>query len=351
MAQAAPRIAIVGAGAVGGYLGTRLASAGVDVTAVARGATADALRRHGWQMDSGGERLAAAARVATDARDVGPCDIVIVAVKAPAMAAAAPAVQAMLGADTLVMTAMNGIPWWFAHDLPALAGAPLTSIDPGGRILAAIPARHAAGGVVHLSASCSAPGVVRHALGNRLIVGEASGAPTARLAHLVETLRAAGIDVEVSASIHRDIWFKLWGNMTMNPVSALTGATMDRILDDPLVNRYCLAVMAEAAAIGAAIGCPIADSGEARQAVTRKLGAVRTSMLQDVDAGRPLEIDALVASVREIGQRVGLPTPNLDALLGLVRLKARVLGLYADEAPPVPPSRTHGAAGAPTVAP
>jgi len=351
MAQAAPRIAIVGTGAVGGYLGTRLARAGADVTALARGATAEALRQHGWRMDSGGERLAAPAIVAIDARDVGPRDIVIVAVKAPAMAAVAPAVQAMLAADTVVLTAMNGIPWWFAHDLPALAGAPLASIDPGARILAAIPARHAVGGVVHLSASCSEPGVVRHSLGNRLIVGEAAGAPTARLTRLAGVLRAAGVDVEVSTSIRRDIWFKLWGNMTMNPVSALTGATMDRILDDPLVNRYCLAVMAEAAAIGAAIGCPIADSGEARQAVTRKLGAVRTSMLQDVDAGRPLEIDALVASVREIGQRVGLPTPNLDALLGLVRLKARVLGLYAEEATPTPPWRARGEAGAPAAAP
>jgi len=325
------RIAIVGAGAVGGYLGTRLACAGFDVTAIARGATADALARHGWRMDSAGRRWTAPARVATDAATIGIRDVVVVAVKAPAMAVVAPAVRAMLGPHTAVVTAMNGIPWWFADGMPSLAGAPLESVDPGGRIGTAIPASHAIGGVVHLAASTSEPGVVRHALGNRLIVGEASGAATPRLARLVDALAKAGVDVEVSPAIRRDIWFKLWGNMTMNPVSALTGATMDRILDDPLVNRWCLAVMAEAAAVGDAIGCPVAESGEARQAVTRKLGAVRTSMLQDVDAGRPLEIDALVASVREIGARVGVGTPNLDALLGLVRLKARVLGLYPDD--------------------
>jgi 2-dehydropantoate 2-reductase len=331
--MAAPlSIAIVGAGAVGGYLGTRLACAGADVVAIARGATADALARHGWRMDSGGRRWSAAARVATDASTVGPRDVVIVAVKAPAMAAVAPAVRAMLAPDTAVVTAMNGLPWWFADGLPRLAGAPLESVDPGGRIGAAIPVSHAIGGVVHLAASVPEPGLVRHALGHRLIVGEASGVATPRLARLVDALVAAGIDVEVSPAIRRDIWFKLWGNMTMNPVSALTGATMDRILDDPLVNRWCLAVMAEAAAVGEAIGCPITESGEARQAVTRKLGAVRTSMLQDLDAGRPLEIDALCASVREIGVRAGVATPNLDALLGLVRLKARVLGLYPDAA-------------------
>jgi 2-dehydropantoate 2-reductase len=324
------RIAIVGAGAVGGYLGTRLACAGFDVTAIARGATADALARHGWRMDSGGRQWSAPARVATDAATVGPRDVVIVAVKAPAMPAVAPAVQAMLAPDTAVVTAMNGIPWWFAHGLPRLAGAPLETVDRGGRIGAAIPPAHAIGGVVHLAVSTPQPGVVRHALGNRLIVGEASGLATPRLARLADALTTAGLDVEVSPAIRRDIWFKLWGNMTMNPVSALTGATMDRILDDPLVYRWSLAVMAEAAAVGDAIGCPITESAEARQAVTRKLGAVRTSMLQDVDAGRPLEFDALCASVREIGARVGVATPNLDALLGLVRLKARVLGLYPD---------------------
>ncbi len=322
------KIAIVGAGAIGGFMGLRLARAGLDVTAFARGATADALRRHGWRMDSGGERISVPAKVETDAARIGTQDVVIVAVKGPAMAAVAPAVAAMLDADTAVVTAMNGVPWWFGAYLPALGAAPLESVDPEGRILAAIAPSRVVGCVVHMAASQSEPGVVRHASGQRFIIGEASGPQTPRLARVAAALRGAGLDVETSGAIHRDVWYKLWGNMTMNPVSALTGATMDRILDDPLVNRYCVAVMSEAAAIGSAIGCPIEQSAEDRQKISRALGAVRTSMLQDVDAGRPLEIDALLSSAREIGARVGVATPSLDALTGLIRLKARVLGLY-----------------------
>lgn len=323
------KIAIVGAGAIGGFVGLHLAQTGQDVTAIARGATADALRRHGWRMDSGGERISVPAKVVVDAAEAGAQDVVIVAVKAPAMAGVAPIVQTLLHPDTAVITAMNGIPWWFAQHLPALgAGRPLESVDPGGRIIDAIPGTHVIGCVVHLAASVSEPGVVRHALGRHFIIGEASGESTPRLARIAEALRHAQLDVETSNAIHRDIWYKLWGNMTMNPVSALTGATMDCILDDSLLDGYCLAVMAEAAMIGRAIGCPIEQSGEDRQAITRSLGAVRTSMLQDLDAGRPLEIDALLSSVREIGERMGVATPNLDALTGLVRLKARTLGLY-----------------------
>ena len=210
---------------------------------------------------------------------------------------------------------------------------PLHSVDPDGAIARAIPSARIVGSVVHLACSTPQPGVVRHDVGNRLIVGEPAGASTPRLEALAGMLRAAKFDVEVSPKIQADIWYKLWGNMTMNPISAFTGATADRVLDDPLVNRFCLDVMAEAAAIGAAIGCPIAQSGEDRMAVTRQLGAFRTSMLQDVEAGKPVEIDALLSTVREIGARVGAPTPRLDALLGLARLHARTHGLYPD-APP-----------------
>ncbi len=324
------KIAIVGAGAIGGFIGARLAQSGQPVTAIARGATAAALRQHGWRMNSGGKRIVAPAQVEEDPARAGAQDVVIVAVKGPAMREVAQGVCAMLRDDTAVVTAMNGIPWWYPYHLPALgAERPLESVDPGGAIGAAISPRHAIGCVVHLSASVAEPGVVHHALGQRFILGEASGAKTPRLETVAAVFARAGLEVETSSAIHRDIWYKLWGNMTMNPVSALTGATMDRILDDPLVNRFCLAAMAEAAKIGRAIGCPIEQSGEDRQKITRALGAVRTSMLQDVDAGRPLEIDALVGAVREIGARVGEPTPNLDTLYGLVRLKARVLGLHA----------------------
>ncbi len=167
-------------------------------------------------------------------------------------------------------------------------------------------------------------------MGQGLIVGEPAGGTSARVSGLAQALSAAGFDTRVSERIQQDIWYKLWGNMTMNPVSAFTGATVDRILDDPLANGFCQAVMREAKAVGAAIGCPIDQSVEDRNAITRKLGAFKTSMLQDVEAGKPLEIDALLTVVREIAGRADIPTPNLDALLGLTRVFARARGLYAD---------------------
>jgi len=182
--------------------------------------------------------------------------------------------------------------------------------------------------VVHASCSVNSPGVIRHHFGNGLIVGEPSGRDTPRVQALAALLQRAGFAATVSPQIQKDIWYKLWGNMTMNPVSAITGATGDRILDDPQVRAFCSAAMAEAAAIGAMIGCGVTQSTEDRHAVTRKLGAFKTSMLQDVEAGRPIELDAIVAVVREIGAKVGVPTPNIDALLGLTRLFARMRGLY-----------------------
>ncbi|MET0203017.1 MAG: 2-dehydropantoate 2-reductase [Casimicrobiaceae bacterium] len=324
-------VCIVGAGAVGGLIGARLALSGADVSVVARGKTAEALRAQGLRLIAKDGEIRVPVRVVDDAAREPKPSVVVVAVKEPAMASVAPIVGALAGPDTTVVTAMNGVPWWFFHGLPgALAGMPLHSVDPDGAIARAIPSARIVGSVVHLACSTPQPGVVRHDVGNRLIVGEPAGASTPRLEALAGMLRAAKFDVEVSPKIQADIWYKLWGNMTMNPISAFTGATADRVLDDPLVNRFCLDVMAEAAAIGAAIGCPIGQSGEDRMAVTRQLGAFRTSMLQDVDAGKPVEIDALLSTVREIGARVGAPTPRLDALLGLARLHARTHGLYPD---------------------
>lgn len=220
---------------------------------------------------------------------------------------------------------MNGIPWWFFHGLPVtLDDTSLRSIDPEGRLGQLIPPERVLGCVVHASCSVQTPGCSIHKNGNGLIVGEPRGGSSARLDDVVNVLRSAGFDITVSAQIQKDIWYKLWGNMTMNPISALTAATSDLILDDALVSGFILRVMTEAAAIGARIGCPISESGEDRMAVTRKLGAFKTSMLQDAEAGRSLEIDALVAAPREIGRRVGIETPNMDALHGLIRLFANV---------------------------
>ena len=205
---------------------------------------------------------------------------------------------------------------------------PLMSVDPHGAIGAAIPLANVVGCVVHASAATPEPGLVDHKMGRGLIVGEPGGGVSERVRRLAALLTRAGFDVTASENVRLDIWYKLWGNLTMNPVSAITGATIDRLLDDPLVRAFCSAAMREAATIGAAIGCVIEQSPDDRHAVTAKLGAFKTSMLQDVEAQRPIELDALVSVVREIGQRVSVPTPNIDALLGLTRLFGRVRGLY-----------------------
>ena len=323
------KVCIFGAGAIGGFLGARLAQSGCTVSALARGATAAALRTHGLRVQSGEALTSTSVTVAEDPAALGEQDLVIVAVKGPAMPGVAARIAPLLHADTMVLTAMNGVPWWFFHGFGGkFAGTRLKAIDPDGAIAAAIPDRHVIGCVVHLSCATLAPGLTRHVFGNQLIVGEPDGRMSPRAEALAATLVRAGFATTVSASIQSDIWYKLWGNMTMNPVSALTGATVDRVLDDPLVHRFCLAAMAEASAIGTAIGCPIEQSGEDRNAVTRKLGAFKTSMLQDVEAGKPVELDALVTVVREIGERAGIATPNIDALLGLARLQAQTRGLY-----------------------
>ncbi|MFI5325438.1 MAG: 2-dehydropantoate 2-reductase, partial [Candidatus Rokuibacteriota bacterium] len=309
------QVAIVGAGAIGTFLGTYLARTGADVSVLARGKTAAALRAHGFRFEEGGARLTAPVRVAEETAALGPQDLVVLAVKGPSLPGLAPAIRPLLGPETVVLTAMNGVPWWFFHGLGGPhEGAAVQAVDPDGGIAAAIPVRHVIGCVVHATCSVREPGLVKHGFGRGLIVGEPTGGASGRLSALADRLTAAGFETTVSTRIQADVWYKLWGNMTMNPMSALTGATCDRLLDDPLLDRFTLAIMAEAAAIGDRIGCPIHQSGEERNAVTRKLGAFKTSMLQDVEAGKPLEIDGLLTAVSEIGRRVSVPTPSTDAL-------------------------------------
>jgi 2-dehydropantoate 2-reductase len=235
----------------------------------------------------------------------------------------------LLGSQTIVLTAMNGVPWWFLQDFGgALAGTRLTSVDPQGELAQAIAARHIVGCVVHASCSVDEPGLIHHHFGRGLILGEPSGEKTERVRQLAALLAQAGFEASVSEQIQKDIWFKLWGNMTVNPISALSGATTDLIMDDTLVRGFISSVMLEAKAIGARIGIEIMQQPEDRHQVTRKLGAFKTSMLQDVEAGKAVELDALVGAVRELGQLTGVQTPFTDALFGLARLQARVRGLY-----------------------
>ena len=334
------RVCVLGAGAIGGWMGVKLAQAGHAVSVLARGATLAAIRAEGLRLIEAGEtaavKVAASDKPGDLTADAFP-DLLIVAVKSQGLRDAALAANPLIGPNTIVLTAMNGVPWWFFQrsDRP-LAGTALASIDPTGEIAASIPSANVIGCVVHAACSVDAPGLIRHKMGTRLIIGEPDGAAqsvaqggiSARLSALHTALTTAGFESEASADIQRDVWFKLWGNMTMNPVSALTGADSHRILDDPLVRGFCANVMREARDIGERLGIRIDQQPEDRHAVTRKLGAFKTSMLQDVEAGKPVELDALVGAVRELGVRTGVPTPWTDALLGLSRLHARVRGLY-----------------------
>ena len=323
------KICIYGAGAIGGWIGARLAALGEPVSVVARGATLAALQTHGLRLQQAEGLLQVPVQAADNAAALGVQDLVVVAVKAPALAEVARGIAPLLGPHTMVLTAMNGVPWWFFQGFGgAYAGTSLKAVDASGAIAAAIPARHVVGCVVHASCALQAPGVVQHHFGNKLILGEPSGQQTERAKALAALLKRAGFEAPLSEQIQRDTWYKLWGNMTVNPVSALTGATTDLILDDPLVRDFISQVMREAKEIGARIGIPIDQQPEDRHAVTRKLGAFKTSMLQDVEAGKPVELDALVTVVQELGVLTAVPTPFTDALLGLARLQSRVKGLY-----------------------
>jgi 2-dehydropantoate 2-reductase len=323
------KVAIVGAGAIGGWMGVHLARAGAHVSVLARGDTLQALQKNGLQMHQGSELLTVPVEASQDAAALGVQDLVVISVKAPALASVAAQVGPLIGPHTVVLTAMNGVPWWFLQGFGGpVEGQSLSSVDPDGAIARALPAAHIIGCVVHASCSVDAPGVIRHHFGDGLIVGEPSGQATPRVQALHALLLKAGFNATLSPQIQKDIWYKLWGNMTVNPVSAITGATTDRIFDDELVRGFISNVMLEAKAIGERIGIPIAQAPEDRHAMTRKLGAFKTSMLQDVQAGKPVELDALVSAVRELGQLTQVATPFTDALLGLSRLHARGLGLY-----------------------
>ncbi|VVE35125.1 2-dehydropantoate 2-reductase [Pandoraea anhela] len=326
------KVTIIGAGAIGGLIGQKLAATGeAQVSALARGATLAALRERGWRVRQGESVTTtpvAAAHALDDAAKLGEQDLVVIAVKGPALAQVTASAKPLLGAHTLVLPAMNGVPWWFCKGVAPFGDAPLTSVDPDGAIGETIPLASVIGCVVHASASTPEPGLVDHKMGRGLIIGEPGGGGSERVQRLAGLLTRAGFEATVSENVRRDIWYKLWGNLTMNPVSAITGATIDRLLGDPLVREFCSAAMREAAEIGAKIGCVIDQSPEDRHEVTAKLGAFKTSMLQDVEANRPIELDALVSVVREIGRRVAVPTPNIDVLLGLTRLFGRTHGLY-----------------------
>jgi 2-dehydropantoate 2-reductase len=304
-------ICVVGAGAIGGWVAAKLALAGEDVMALtSRGAL------NKIEIAEGSET-----KTAELSQFDGPAHVLVVAVKATALAAAAQTANERVGPSTTIVPMLNGVPWWFVE------GMQLKSVDPDGSIAAALPLEQVIGCVVH--ASCSRSGgtvLVKHA--DKLIIGEAKGGETSeRVARLFSVLDRAGLKPDLTSNVRRAIWYKLWGNATLNPLSALTRATSVQLLANPECRAWMLEGMAELAAIGAAIDCPISESGEDRTKVTERLGAFKTSMLQDVEAERPIELEALLGAPREIARRAGIPTPALDRLYGVTKLMAESLGL------------------------
>jgi 2-dehydropantoate 2-reductase len=314
-------ICVVGAGAIGGWVAAKLAIAGEPVSVLARGDTLRLVRAEGLRLEENGEEFVANVDAAESAGAIGEQDVLVIAVKAPALPALASELRPLIGADTVIISMLNGVPWWFVE------GEPLTSVDPDGAIAAALPLEQVVGCVVHASCSRAGPAriVVKHA--DKLILGEPNGGAGERVERLCALFESAGIRCERSGNVRRAIWYKLWGNATINPLSALTRASCDVILADPECRAWMLEGMAELAAIGAAVGCPISESGEDRMAVTARLGAFKTSMLQDVEAGRPIELEALLGAPREIAGRFAIPTPALDRLYGVTKLMAASLGL------------------------
>jgi len=324
------KFCVYGLGAVGGLLGGRLAAAGFNVSAVARGDTVSTVQRDGLKLSCNGNVDVVHLEISDNPADLGPQDVVIVSVKNTAIESVAKGIAPLLHEGTTVLSAMNGVPWWFYRGLTGVNQVkPIESVDPGGLISRSIPAERVVGCVTNLSSSMRVRGVVEHQANPKFTVGEPTGgASSPRCAAILEAMAKAGLDAQGSKSIQQTIWFKLWGNMTVNPISAMTGTTSDLIVGDPLVRAFMARCMQEAKVVGSRIGIEIDSTPEARFDATRKLGVFKTSMLQDAEAGRGLELDALVAAVREIATDVGVETPNIDALFGLSRLHARQHGLY-----------------------
>jgi len=304
-------ICVVGAGAIGGWVAARLAFAGERVMALTSSGPLETI-----ELSANGE-----SGTAQLARFDEPADLLIIATKATSLASAAQSSIRLIGPGTVIVPMLNGVPWWFVE------GANLRSVDPDGTIAAALPFTQIIGCVVHASCRRSGRGkiIVNHA--DKLLIGEPDGQTSERSARLFGILDRARLRPDLTGNVRRAIWYKLWGNATINPVSALTRASCDRILADPECRAWMLEGMVELAAIGAAVGCPISESGEDRMAVTARLGAFKTSMLQDVEAGRPIELEALLGAPREIALVYSIPTPALDRLYGVTKLMAESLGL------------------------
>jgi 2-dehydropantoate 2-reductase len=316
------KICIYGAGAIGAYLGAELAGAGAEVSFIARGPHLEAMRTNGLTLLIDGEEKNVRVNCTDNPADLGPQDYVIITLKAHSVLPIVEQIKPLLGPDTAIVTAQNGILWWYFYGLEGpWEDHHLQSADPGGKIWQTLGPERAIGCVVYPSCEIIEPGVVKHLDNNRFMLGEPDGSKSDRVVALAEIMTAAGLKAPVRKKIRDDIWFKLLGNATFNPVSVLTEATLEEMGTDPGVRNVIRQMMAEARAVGEKLGVRFAMDIEKRIDGGAKVGAHKTSMLQDLEAGRPMEIDALVAAVPEMGQLVGVPTPTIDMILALVKLK------------------------------
>jgi len=339
--QEKPKICVIGAGAIGGYLGVRLAHIGAQVSVLARGQTLKAIQTQGWILEDGPDRLVAQVHASADAKALGPQDIIILTVKAHALRDIAGMVPSLCHANTIVIPAINGIPWWFTQGLDRseppgqLLPSQLKALDPDGLISSAIDVGRIIGCVVYPSCASPEPGVSHHNSGNRLVFGEigrhAEQENPGRLDRVVALFNEAGLAAEKTSAIRLEVWEKLLGNACFNPVSMLTGSRTDLMIDDRAIYRLFVTLMEEVIAVGAALGMTVSVTPQQRLAVTRKLGAVKTSMLQDTEAGRPIEIEAILGAFVELAVSLSIATPIAETIYALARMRARTFGLLKHE--------------------
>jgi 2-dehydropantoate 2-reductase len=324
------KICIYGAGAIGGYLAVQLARAEIDVSLIARGPHLAAMRERGLTLQIAGERHVVHPTCTDDPATLGPQDFVIVTLKAHSVPPVAERIKSLLGPETAVVMAVNGVPWWYFYKLPGpWENRRIESVDPGGRLWDVIGPERAIGCVVYPATEIVEPGVVEHVSGDRFTIGEPDGSRSERITKLSQALIAAGLKAPVRPRIRDEIWVKLWGNVVFNPVSALTHATLKGICDDPDARAVARSAMVEAKSVAERLGVKFAIDVDARIAGAAEVGEHKTSMLQDLERGRPMEIDPMVTAVAELGDLVGVDTPMIDTILALVRLRARVAGCYA----------------------
>ena len=321
------KICIVGAGAIGGYLGAKLALAGEQVTLIARGAHLDTIQNKGLKLIAEGEEYLIKDVFATsDMSEVGPQDVAILALKAHSVPAIAPAMRTLYNPETMVVTAQNGIPWWYFRKYGGeFEGQRIHSVDPDGIVESNIEIDRVIGCVVYPAAELPEPGVVRHIEGNRFTLGELDGSKSDRIQLLSKTFSRAGLKSPIRTQIRSDIWVKLWGNLAFNPISALTRATLEDICRYPLTRELAHHMMTEAQTIAETLGIEFGITLEKRIDGAEKVGAHKTSMLQDIETGRPTEVDAIVGAVAELGRLTNIPTPHIDAIYASVKLLEKTL--------------------------